>query len=723
MLDAAQEALLAFADPTMLIYLGVGVVVGIVIGVIPGLGGTGAVAVLLPFVFVLDPNQAIAMIIGAVAVVHTSDVITSVVLGIPGSAAASVFLLDGHEMAKKGAGGRALSASFIASMLGGLIGIVALTLVIPIATPLVTSFGSPEIFGLIVMGIFLTAMLSKGNIVKGLLVSVFGLGLGLVGVSPVSAEYRYTFGSEFLTDGIGLVAAALGIFGLAEIIDLVAKKTSVSDGKVDIGRGWREGVKDIARNKGDVLRGSAVGVGVGILPGVGSTAGSWLAYGQAQAFAGRKRGSKFGKGDPRGVIAPSAASNGIESGALIPTLLFGVPGAAPFALLLGVLLIFGIQPGPTLITNDLDLVYFIVWAFAIASVAGAALSFFLARPLAKLSFVSFPLLAATLIPVLFLSGFQEPLNLNVFYLMFLLGIIGWVCKVANIPRAPFLIAFVLAEPLERYYFLTVNAFPGGEWATRPIVLVIAAILLAAIAVPGVRAYRGKARGKASSQTSGNGPASGLDSRTAVSGADVSPTPVDPSAVTVMSTADAPSPTRPAGELASAGAPTGIEVTAADENPDVQLSEKSDLSVPGFLDLFVSGAAMTFFIAVVVMSREFSASGQLFPLAVGTGGILLALVSLSRDIMRIRSEGFGRFDEKWKERLRIVGLSVLWIIGYMWVVFAFGMLVGSGVFTLVFLLVAARTRILTAILYSGCLVGGLWALVEFAQLVPPKGYYF
>ena len=217
MFDAALQALSQFADPSMWLYLGAGVIVGIIIGVIPGLGGTGAVAVLLPFVFILEPNQAIAMIIGAVAVVHTSDVITSVVLGIPGSAAASVFLLDGHEMAKKGQGGRALSVSFIASMIGGIIGIIALTVIVPIARPVVTAFGSPEIFVLIVMGIFLTAMLSKGNVIKGLLISTFGLVLGMVGVSPISAEYRFTFGSEYLTDGIGLVAAALGIFGVVGV--------------------------------------------------------------------------------------------------------------------------------------------------------------------------------------------------------------------------------------------------------------------------------------------------------------------------------------------------------------------------------------------------------------------------------------------------------------------------------------------------------------------------
>lgn len=654
MFDAALQALSQFADPSMWLYLGAGVIVGIVIGVIPGLGGTGAVAVLLPFVFILEPNQAIAMIIGAVAVVHTSDVITSVVLGIPGSAAASVFLLDGHEMAKKGQGGRALSASFIASMIGGIIGIIALTVIVPIARPVVTAFGSPEIFVLIVMGIFLTAMLSKGNVIKGLLISTFGLVLGMVGVSPISAEYRFTFGSEYLTDGIGLVAAALGIFGLAEIIDLTAQKTKVAKGGMDLGGGWSQGVKDITKHWADVIRGSAVGVGVGFLPGVGATAGSWLAYGQAQAFASRKPATNnFGKGDPRGVIAPSAASNGIESGSLIPTLLFGVPGAAPFALLLGVLLIFGIQPGPGLITNELDLVYFIVWAFAIASVLGAAVAFVAAKPLARLSYVAFPILAAALIPLLFFSGFQEPLNLNVFYMMLLLGVVGWICKMTNIPRAPFLIAYVLAEPFERYYFLTVNVFSPAEWMTRPFVMVVILILVGAVIVPFVRKFFRKTE-------------------------------------------------------------EGVE--------EVQVSEKSDLPVPMKLDLTVSLIMLAFFAATIAISFQFSNSGRLFPLAVGILGVVLGILSIFRDV-RVGKDVKLTPGEKdnWRARITIVLASIAWIVGYIWLIFLFGMLIGTVVFSIVFLLAVARMRILPAIIYTICIGAAIWALAEYAQLVLPVGY--
>ncbi|GAA1234844.1 tripartite tricarboxylate transporter permease [Prauserella halophila] len=655
MLEAASSALANFADPAMLLYLGAGVVVGLIIGVIPGLGGTGAVAVLLPFVFVLEPNQAIAMIIGAVAVVHTSDVITSVVLGIPGSASAAVFLLDGNKMAKKGHGGRALSASFLASTIGGLIGIVALTLVIPVARPVVTAMGSPEILMLIVSGIFLTVLLSKGNMVKGLLIAAFGLALGMVGVSPVSAEYRYTFGSDYLTEGFALVAVALGIFGVAEIIQLVARRATVADTEMSFGHGWARGARDVLRYSGDVLRGSAVGVGSGLLPGVGATAGAWLAYGQAQAVGGRKKGAKFGEGDPRGVIAPSAASNAIESGALIPTLLFGVPGAAPFALLLGVLLIFGIQPGPNLIEQELDLVYFIVWSFAFAAIIGAVLALFLARPLARLSFVRFPILAAALIPILFMSGFQEPLNLNVFYVMLTLGVIGWVCKIADIPRAPFLIAFVLAIPLERYYFITVEAFEPGEWMTRPFVLVVA-LILAGATVYSIYKHR-----KTSS-------------------------PDDP---------------------------------GSQEGGD---SESSESSAPLFVHVAVSVAALIFFSVGLLLAFNFSATGRLFPLVVGIAGLLLGGLSLFKDLRAVRVAGsFGRLSGPFTDQLKFVGISLLWILGFIGLVFLFGMYVGTAVFSLVFLLTVARMKIIASVIYTASIVGTLYALVTFAELVAPVGW--
>lgn len=488
MWDAAFAALGSFLDPAMLLFLMLGVFAGLLVGVIPGLGGTGAVAILLPFIFVLEPTQAMALIIGAVAVVHSSDTISSVLMGIPGSASASVLLLDGHEMAKQGKAAKALSIAFMASMFGGVIGAIGLTIAIPLARPLVLAFGSPEIFMLTVLGISLTALLSKGNLLKGMLAGVFGVLLGQIGAAPTSPDYRFTFDSLFLTEGLDLVAVALGIFGIAEVIALVARRTAISSAS-GLGTGWMEGIRAVFTHWTHIIRGSLIGIWAGVLPGVGATAGTWMAYGQAQATAKGKDKKKFGKGDPRGIIAPESANNAVEAGDLIPTLLFGIPGGAPAALLLGALLLYGIEPGPRMITNNLDVIYVIIWSFAIASVVGSLLCFLMAKPLAKLSFVRFPLLAAGLIPILFMSGFQEAQQLPIFWVMLILGLVGWLMKMFHIPRAPFLIGFVLSIPLERYYYLTANLYTVSEWVFRPGVLVMIAILMAPLVMAAIRYFR------------------------------------------------------------------------------------------------------------------------------------------------------------------------------------------------------------------------------------------
>lgn len=487
MTDAAFSALGSLADPSLLVMLAIGVVAGLVIGLIPGLGGTGAVAILLPVTFGMDPEPALAMLIGALAVVHTSDTVAAVLLGAPGSASASVTMLDGYAMARQGQAKRALSLAFLSSMAGGVIGAIGLTLAIPLARPLVLSFGSPELFMLTILGVSLAAVLSRGNVVKGLTAGFLGLLLGLVGTSPTTAEERFSFGSLFLSDGFSLVAVALGIFGLAEIASRVGQRR-VAEKPVELTGGWGSGIREWLTHWTQVVRGGLIGIWAGVLPGVGATAGTWLAYGQAVATAKDKR--KFGKGDPRGIVGPESANNSVEAGDLIPTFLFGIPGGVPSAMLLGMLLTYGIQPGPAIVTDHLDLMYLIVWAFAIASIAGAFLCFLATGSLAKLTKVPFAVLGPGLLVVMLLGAFQEGGQLGDLWVMVVLGIVGFFLKATGMPRAPFLIGFVLAIPMERYYYLTANLYDGTSWMTRPGVLVFAALLVVPALWSLVKRWRG-----------------------------------------------------------------------------------------------------------------------------------------------------------------------------------------------------------------------------------------
>ncbi|HEY8486037.1 MAG TPA: tripartite tricarboxylate transporter permease [Limnochordales bacterium] len=487
MWQAAVQALAAFSEPRQLLLLVAGVLAGVVVGILPGLGGTAAVALLLPFVYRLEPAEALALLVGALAVVHTSDTISAVLLGAPGSASAAVTMMDGHALARQGQAARALSAAFLASMTGGILGALGLTLSIPVARPLVLAFGSPELFMLCALGISLTAALSEGFLLRGMLSALVGLLLGMVGVAPTAPDERFTFGQVFLMDGLPLVAVALGVFGLAEIAELVGQGGAIAT-RVGVGSGWLQGVRDFLRHWWLVVQGALIGMWAGILPGIGATAGTWMAYGQVVATS-RDR-SRFGKGDIRGVIAPESANNAVEAGDLVPTLLFSIPGSVPAALLMGALLLHGVQPGPRIVTQHLDLIYTIVWSFALANVLGAAICFLLTPALARLTFVPFSLLAPAVFMAMVLGAYQEGRQMGDLVVMVALGIVGWIFKRAGYPRAPLLIGFVLSLPAERYYWLSMNLY-GWAWLTRPWVLVMLGLLVLSV-IWGVRASRRQA---------------------------------------------------------------------------------------------------------------------------------------------------------------------------------------------------------------------------------------
>jgi TctA family transporter len=361
-------------------------------------------------------------------------------------------------------------------LIGGLIGAVFLTLSLPIARPLVLLFGSPELLMLCVLGLSFAGFLTGGAPLKGGLAACLGLLLGSVGSAPADAVDRYTFGQLYLIDGIPLVGVALGIFGIAEIIDLLAKGGQIAE-RVSLGHGWLQGVKDVVKHWGIVVRGSLIGVWAGILPGIGATAGSWMAYGHVVAMA-RDR-ERFGKGDIRGVIGPESANNSVEAGDFIPTLLFGVPGGAPAAIMLGALFFYGIQPGPRMVQENLDLVFTIIWSFAIANTMGATLCLFLSPALARLTWIPFARLAPAIVVTIFFGAFQSSQHFGDIYAMLGLGFLGWLMKQLGWPRAPFLVGFVLTKPTEQYLWLSISRY-GLEWLSRPGVIVLGLLLFASI---------------------------------------------------------------------------------------------------------------------------------------------------------------------------------------------------------------------------------------------------
>lgn len=485
MFEHALSALDALMDPIRLLALFGGMLVGMVFGMLPGLGGVAAVSILLPFIYYLDDFSGLAMLLGAVSVVYTSDTITSVLLGAPGSPASAPTAIEGHALAKQGQAARALGVGFLASMVGGLMGALILAVAIPVAGPIVLLLGTPELFMFALVGLFFAASMIGDNLAKGLAAACLGVFLGVVGPASAAADFRFTFGQVYLLDGFSLTIVALGLFGVAEAISMLAAGGGISHIPVKVNN-WGEGFRDFVRFRWLILRASIIGVFGGFVPAVGASASTWVAYGHAIRSAKDK--SKFGKGEIRGIAASEGANNATVIADLVPTLLFSVPGGPAAAIFLGALFSFGYYPGPRMITQNPDLMYLIIWSVALSSIVGAALCFAITPMLAKLTRIPFGIIAAPLILIMVIGAYQSTSTIGDIFMLIALGALGWMMKHAQWPRAPALVGFVLAGPMEQYFWLA-NQIHGWSWLMRPGVLVIASFIVVPMLMSLWRWYR------------------------------------------------------------------------------------------------------------------------------------------------------------------------------------------------------------------------------------------
>jgi TctA family transporter len=476
LLDVVGSALANVLSGTHVLYMLLGVGVGLVIGILPGLGGIAGMSILLPFVYGMDTVSALALLIGLLAVVPTGDTFSSILMGIPGSAASQATILDGFPMAKRGEAARALSAAFFGSMLGGLFGALVLTGFIVVARPIILAFSSAELFMLTVLGLGMVGVLSGSSLVKGLLSCALGLLLGMVGAAPATGEWRLVFGIEYLVDGLPLVVVALGLFAIPEIIDLLRRNTAISQ-VATLGRGWLRGIRDTLREWSVVLRCSGIGCLIGAMPGLGGSVADWMAYGHTVQLAKDK--SQFGRGDVRGVLAPESANNAVSGGALVPTLLFGIPGSGSTAIFLGGMVLLGIQPGIMLVETQLDLVYTIIWTLAIANVVGAGLCFAASPFVARITTLPYAYVAPFMLMVIFFAAYQATSHWGDILALLAIGVLGLYMRRFGWPRPPLIVGFVLAPGAENYLYQAIQ-FHGWAWVLRPGVLIIAAITAASM---------------------------------------------------------------------------------------------------------------------------------------------------------------------------------------------------------------------------------------------------
>ena len=472
-----------FAWPTFGLML-VGIAIGFVVGILPGLGGPTTLALMLPFIFKMQAVEAFAFLLGMAAVTATTGDITSILFGIPGEPTTASTIVDGHPMAKQGQAGRALGAVLMSSLVGASAGAFALALAIPIVRPLVLSFGSPEFFMLALLGITFVASLSGDALVKGLIAGGLGFFLATVGMDPISGIQRYTFGQLFLWDGIGLVPITIGLFAIPEIIDLAVQGSSIArhqEGKLG---GVVEGVKDTFRHWSLVLRCSAIGAYIGLIPGMGGGVSQWLAY--AHAVQSSPDQERFGKGAIEGVLGPGAANNSTLGGALIPTIAFGVPGSVTTAVLLGAFLIQGLVPGPDMLIPEpggrLSLTFSFVWIIVVSNIITVTICLLFLEPLAKVTQIRGSLLIPGILLLVYIGAFAEKNAFPDLVVVLVFGALGWVMQKLHWPRPPLLLGLVLGPLMENRLFLATGNY-GMAWIWRPGVLGLLAVILAGLLYP------------------------------------------------------------------------------------------------------------------------------------------------------------------------------------------------------------------------------------------------
>ena len=482
-MDALSNLALGFSvaiDIQTLTYSFIGVFLGQLIGVLPGIGPTAAIAMLLPLTFNATPVAAIVMLGGIYFGAQYGGSTASILLNIPGTATSAVTCIDGYPMTRNGKGGVALFVTTVASFVGSMVGIFVLAAAAPMLATAALAFGPQEYFAVMTFGLVTAAVLARGSPVRGLVMVALGMCLGLVGADLQTAQYRFVFGIPHIADGISLVAIAMGLFGISEVLANAGRGRNAAADNVDVR--WRKLIPtrdDMRRSWFPMLRGTAIGTGFGVLPGTGSVIAAFVAYTFEKKVA--REPERFGKGAIEGVAAPEAANNAAAQTAFVPTLMLGVPGDTVMALILGALLIHGVIPGPRLITDSPDLFWGIVVSFLIGNLILVVLNIPFIKMWVYLLKVPYNILYPIIICLICIGVYS--INTSYFDVMLalLFGVVGYVMLRLGFEPAPLLLGFILGPMVEENLRRSLVLSRGDPLAmlSRPIT---ATVLLAVAAM-------------------------------------------------------------------------------------------------------------------------------------------------------------------------------------------------------------------------------------------------
>lgn len=489
--------------PINLLYLMIGALVGMVVGVIPGFGPAAGIALLLPITFGMDPIGAVMMLCAIYYGAMYGGTITAILLNTPGDSGTVASTFDGYPLAVNGRAGPALVMQAVASFTGGTIGVILITLLAPLFSQVARNFGPPEYFLLAVMGMLTLIVMIGGNWRYGLISALIGFALGTVGVDLETGRSRYTFGSAELIGGINFIPVAIGLFGMGELFFAFYRGMHRPNGQkvlqYDRKNNFWPSARDFVETRFTLLRGSIIGFVIGVIPGAGAAIASLIAYSVEKSVS--PRSENFGKGEMAGLVAPEAANNGASSGAMIPLLTLGIPGSAATAILLAAFLMWGLRPGPLLMSQNPEFAWGLIASMYFGNLALLAISIFAIPAFVMILKIPYRILAPLVVVICALGTFSVNASYMEMYIMLGAGVVGFFMRLYGFSPAAVVLALVLGPLAEESLRQTLTISRGSFWIfiDRPasVWIIVATVgLLALFPLVQLLGRRGRAKGPA-----------------------------------------------------------------------------------------------------------------------------------------------------------------------------------------------------------------------------------
>ena len=470
MLEALQAMGSVVLDPYLILLIFITTVLGVIIGVLPGLGATTGAALLLPFTLTMEPVHAITVLATVYVSATFAGSITAILINTPGTAAAAATTFDGFPLAQRGEAGRALGVAVVSSTVGGVFSVIVLCIAAPLLARVAYQFRPPEYFALTLFGLSMLASISAGGAVRNLIGGVFGVWLATIGADRATGIERFMFGNYELYEGLGFVPVFIGLFAMSELlvqsgrvnhfVNTISMKAVMLPTKEDYKKIWKT-----------VLRSCGIGTFIGILPAEGATVASMIGYSEARRWSKNKE--EFGKGSIEGIAGAEAANNAATGGAMVPTMVLGIPGSGTTAVILVGLMVHGLRPGPYLFTEQVNTVYQIFGAMLLANFVFMAMGLYAAKIFARISLVPTPILWPVVFALSVIGAYALNASLLDVWIVLIFGVIGFFARRHGFAVAPIAVGLILGEMVERNLQNSLKMFEGEWWLifTQPLAAV------------------------------------------------------------------------------------------------------------------------------------------------------------------------------------------------------------------------------------------------------------